>query len=71
MNRIALIALLGLAGCATGDEAVYLAKGGERVKCASPARMMTTDTEMILDQKRVRECVEDYQRQGFQRVPGP
>lgn len=76
--RIAFVLAVGLAGCAsTLTETVYL----ERV---SQGGMGQTQTEKAacgpypvlyyhpaLAQESLRECIEDFQRQGFERVQGP
>lgn len=70
MNKGAFIALLALAGCAAPTEAIYMAKGTERVQCGpyKEEPMARGDQTGILD-ARLRACVSDYQRQGYNRVP--
>lgn len=63
------IALTMLAGCSAA-EVVYLKNPtGETVKCG-PYHSMTGPQERLALTS-LRECVSDYQIQGYHRAPGP
>jgi len=67
--RIVLVLALGLAGCST-SETVYLTnESGQRVTCGPYSS--TTRTQDVLAQESLRSCVEDFQRQGYERVQSP
>lgn len=71
MRKMAFLALLGLAGCAAPSETIYLARGADRVQCGpyKEEPFAVGDQAPILE-KRLRDCVSDFQRQGYQRVSG-
>lgn len=65
----ATILVLALCSCAT-SETVYLKNaGGQTVKCG-PYQGLGRNAD-ILNRAKVRDCVSDYQRAGYERVPGP
>jgi hypothetical protein len=64
--RIVLVLALGLAGCAS--ETVFLENAqGERVQCGPYAG----GGNAMLAQNSLRNCIEDFQRTGYERVQGP
>jgi hypothetical protein len=69
MRKMAFAGLLALAGCGSA-EIVYLAKpGAPGVQCG-PYRALT-GREAVLSERSLRSCVEDYQRQGYERIAAP
>lgn len=70
MKKLILLAIFAsLSGCSAA-EVVYLRKaGGETVKCG-PYHSATNNQERLALTS-LRECVSDYQLQGYNRVPGP
>jgi hypothetical protein len=72
MRKCAVLACLLLAGCGSlQTEKVYLARtDGQRVTCG-PYDAQLGDQDGQAMQMRLRQCVSDYQRQGYERVPGP
>lgn len=72
MKKWAVLACLLLAGCesmADSTETIYMERGAESVACG-PYRGLGA-TAMAAAAASLRDCVSDFQRQGFQRVPGP
>ena len=78
MRNVVFIALLGLAGCAEPTETIYLARGEQRVQCGpykavnNVARAFAPESatpQVVEAEYKLRNCVSDYQRQGFNRVP--
>ena len=59
--------IISLAGCAT--EAVYLRhpETGQTVKCGPYSYVGNPGKSLAIEQER--GCINDYQRQGYQRVP--
>jgi hypothetical protein len=65
------MAALALTACASPTETIYLAKGTERVQCGPYKDDLIGNTGGVNGlERRLRQCVEDYQKAGFQRVPG-
>ena len=59
-----------LAGCAT-SEAVYLQNStGQTVQCGPYTVGGSIPQANVRVQERLRDCVADYQRQGYERTPG-
>lgn len=75
MQLLAVSLCFLIAGCASTSEVVYLAKGGQRVQCGPyEERAFGVRQEMASGarmENRLRDCVADYQRQGYERVPNP
>lgn len=70
MKRAALAALVLLVGCGMRTDPVYLKHpNGTVVQCGPYDTMIAGQAEASVI--RERGCIEDYQRQGFQRVPRP
>ena len=68
MNKIIGLSFLFVcAGCATPSETVHLRMGDSVVQCGPYDGY--GGTEIAINEKRVRDCVNDYMRQGYQRVP--
>lgn len=72
MKYLALAALsAALAGCAT-SEIVYLKNpNGAMVQCGPYTHYGNIPTANLTTQIDLRDCVTDFQRQGYERVPGP
>ena len=71
--RAAIIILMaiGLAGCAT-SETVYLKNvSNQKVKCGPYTNYGNIPSANVTTQNQLRGCIADYQRQGYERVPGP
>ena len=69
-RRIAFILALGLVGC-TSTETVYLInESGARVTCGPYDHGQFKDTRVTAEAS-LRNCVEDFQRAGYDRVEGP
>lgn len=72
MKKWAVLGCLLLAGCesmADSTETIYMARGAERVTCG-PYRGLG-GTAMAAAAASLRDCVSDFQRQGYQRVQSP
>lgn len=72
MKKLAFVLVL-LGGCAADTETVYLANPqGQRVQCGPYKDDLIGNTGGANGlERRLRQCVEDYQRAGYQRVMGP
>ena len=71
--RAAIIILMaiGLAGCAT-SETVYLKNvSNQTVKCGPYTNYGDIPSANVTTQNQLRDCIADYQRQGYERVPVP
>lgn len=69
MKKWAALGVLLLAGCAN-TEVVYMAdKAGKNVQCG-PYEFFGGDDRDAAD-LRLRNCVIDYQKAGYQRTPKP
>ena len=80
MRKWGILACLLLCGCNLDGpvtETVYLAKpGAANVQCGPYGKkieMAGGDSSAIQAnyQRQLRDCVNDYQKAGYQRVPGP
>ena len=69
MRKSVLIACLMLAGCATESISLTGPKG-EIVQCGPYSQQMS-DGDMSGADVRLRDCVNDFQRQGYQRAAAP
>jgi hypothetical protein len=72
MRWIAIGLLMFLVACAT-SESVHLrnASTGETVQCGPYTVYGNLNAAAVSAQSRVRSCISDYQRQGFERVQAP
>jgi hypothetical protein len=76
--RIVFVLAVGLAGCASRlpGETVFLENAsGERVQCgpytrADVSSLLAVQAEQVAVIK-LRDCIEDFQRSGYERVQGP
>ena len=65
-----LVAITGCAVLGPAGETVFLSNGsGQTVQCGP--YNVGIRTLAVLRMERLRACVEDYQRQGYERVPAP
>jgi len=65
------VLLVFVAGCAS-SETVYLANAnGQKVQCGPYRGYGSLPMQARQAQISLRDCVDDYQRQGYNRVPGP
>lgn len=72
MRAVVLALALACAGCSSmipETETIFLAKGDERVQCGPYRPDLMADDNMGRAESNLRNCVEDYQTQGFKRVP--
>lgn len=73
MKKWAVLACFLLVGCADmgKTETIYLRKPGstETVKCGPYTELFQSQT--VEAQVSLRSCVQDFQRQGYERVAGP
>ena len=70
-KSIMILLAMGLAGCAT-SEIIYLKnQAGETVECGPYTYNMNSNTDAMLAQAKVRDCVDDYRRQGYERIQAP
>lgn len=65
------LTVLGLVGCAT-SEIVHLRNAtGDTVKCGPFTTSGNAAIAAQVSHQKLRDCITDYQRQGYERVPGP
>jgi len=70
--RSVFVLALGLAGCAVTSETVYLENAqGERVQCGPYTGDIAVIGTPTPPGVRLRDCIDDFQRQGYERVQGP
>ena len=71
MNRVSRaltgVVILLLAGCAVSPDIVLRNQSGREVVCEHVTGIYGVRTHTLLTVQR--QCVEDYQRQGYERVP--
>ena len=68
---LAVLAVIALTGCTT-SETVYLRNAaGQIAQCGPYSEYGMAEGAQLLSQERLQGCVEDYQRQGYERVPAP
>ena len=68
---IIILMAVFLAGCAT-SETVYLKNASNQmVKCGPYTIYGIIPHANLTTQFQLRDCIADYQRQGYERVPGP
>ena len=73
MRLTMILVAIALTGCAT-SEVVYLKNmGGQTVQCGpyELAGIGGLQQAAAQAQDRLRDCVTDYQRQGYNRIPAP
>ena len=68
---LAVTLLLVLAGCSTTPILMRNARTGQTTQCDPYTNMHPLFPAMSPHWKAERECISDYQRQGFERVPVP
>ena len=69
--RIVFILALGLAGCAS-SQTVYLQNTqGEQVQCGPYTNYGNIASASQTAQRKLRYCIEDFQSQGYVRIPNP
>jgi len=68
---LSTIACVVLCCCAT-SEVIYLKNAnGQTVQCGPYAGYGSLPAQAAQADAKLRGCVSDYQRQGYERVPGP
>jgi hypothetical protein len=60
-------AMLSLSGCSTSPDIVLGNRSGQTVRCAGYLQGFFINS--AAGHRQQRECVEDYQRAGYERVP--
>jgi hypothetical protein len=66
-----LISVL-VAGCASGGEVYLRSPMGQTVQCGPFTSYGTVfEPSRELQEQRLRDCIADYQRQGYERVAAP
>ncbi len=69
MRATIILMAVGLAGCAT-SETVYLQNtSSQTVQCGPYTGYF--GSRYVMTQNQLRDCIADYQRQGYERVQGP
>ena len=69
MRATIILMVVGLAGCAT-SETVYLQNtSSQTVQCGPYTGYF--GSAYVMTQNQLRDCIADYQRQGYERVQGP
>jgi hypothetical protein len=68
---IAVALLVAFAGCATTPIKMRNPQTGQVTQCGPYTNMHPFFPELSPHWKAERECINDYQRQGFERVPVP
>lgn len=75
MKKYAILACFLLSSCAVETETVTLAKGSSRVQCGpysgTAGNFRGQEHKAALLESRMRDCVSDFQRQGYERVASP
>ena len=72
MRTATVLMLIGLAGCGTTSETVFLQNAaGQNVQCGPYTAYGNIPKANESTQQQLRDCIGDYQRQGYERVPGP
>ena len=70
-RSLGVLVVIGLVGCAT-SEIVHLKNAtGKKVQCGPYTDLGNVPMANVTTQKKLRDCISDYQRQGYERVPGP
>ena len=62
---------LGLAGCVTSEKVYLKNADGHTVTCGPYTAKGGLPQQEMMAQPKLRDCVADYQRQGYERVPNP
>ena len=70
MKRFIIALALACAGCST-TETVYLARDGQTVQCGPYKEELLEAGGPAIPERRLRQCVEDFQRAGYQRIAPP
>ncbi len=71
MRATIILMAIGLAGCTT-SEIVYLQNASSQtVRCGPYTNYGHIPSANVTTQNELRDCIADYQRQGYERVPGP
>ncbi len=65
--RLALAAILLLSGCAVAPEVILRDAAGREAKCEGVTGLYGVRSHLLVSQQR--RCIEDYQRQGYERQP--
>ena len=66
-----ILMAIGLAGCAI-SETVYLQNASSQtVQCGPYTDYGDISSANVTTQNELRDCITDYQRQGYERVPDP
>ena len=72
MKRLLILLALPLvAGCAIGEKVLLKNTAGMTVQCGPYTDFGNIPAANETTAAKVRDCVTDYQRQGYERVPGP
>ena len=72
LTRIAIVLLaFGFVACAT-SEIVYMKNdAGKTVKCGPYTTAGNVNAAAMTSHQKLRDCMMDYERQGYKRVPEP
>ena len=71
-KNIALAVMLAsLVACATSETAYMKNDAGEIVKCGPYTTAGNVNAAAMTSHQKLRDCMMDYERQGYKRMPGP
>lgn len=73
MKKLVILGVLAVSGCTTPQtEVIYLANSaGQKAQCGPYFRGIGSNYTMNVAEQNLRDCVNDYQKQGYSRTPGP
>ena len=69
MKKLAVLAALAVSACTAGETITLRNQAGITATCGPYAGFGARDEEMAF--QRLRDCVTDFQRQGYERVSTP
>ena len=72
LKRIGIVLItISVVGCAT-SETVYLRNAADQtVKCGPYTDYGNIPSAHVTSHSQLRDCIADYQRQGYERIPTP
>ena len=72
LKRIGIVLMtMGLVGCATSETVHLRNADGHMVKCGPYTPSGIGPPAEMIAQAALRDCINDYQRQGYERIPAP
>jgi len=68
MRLAAALCALMLAACATSETIILRNMAGQMLQCGPYPAGLGTSTSRLIAESNLRNCVTDFQRQGYERV---